>query len=473
MAVAQTNGGFRTLLKKRNFVRLWLAQLISMTVFNATNYALIVLIGKITSSSIMIGLVIICFSLPAILIGAPAGVFVDRMNKRRVMWLSNCVRAIIMFFFVFILFANRNSVLIPIYLLTFLLSAVGQFFSPAEGSAIPMLVSEQELTPALSLFNITFMLSQALGYILLAPIALSVLPTFTLIGINIDPFVQLNALIAVLYLVCAFLILSIPKSSLTQTQLQHKGTPDIATQTLSVFRTVWDETMQGWRFIHKRKMLLLAVIQLSFAGVLILVIGQLSLTIVTQMLGMPANMMAFVFAPAGIGLVLGSVLMPRVLQRIGQSRTVLIGTTVMALAMTLAPLATLLAHQLMPHTWNQTPILLIVVGVLMFFAGISLDCVNIPAQASMQERSPDWIKGRVLSLQLVLYNACAIPIILFTGAVTDLFRVDRVLYLIAICVFAFGIWGLSYERRHINDRSSEDHQADKKPLKQALSSHNV
>ena len=109
----------------------------------------------------------------------------------------------------------------------------------------------------------------------------------------------------------------------------------------------------------------------------------------------------------------------------------------------------------------------------MFFAGISLDCVNIPAQASMQERSPDWIKGRVLSLQLVLYNACAIPIILFTGAVTDLFRVDRVLYLIAICVFAFGIWGLSYERRHIKDRSPEDHQADKEPMKQALSSHNV
>ena len=52
-----------------------------------------------------------------------------------------------------------------------------------------MLVSEQELTPALSLFNITFMLSQALGYILLAPIALSVLPTFELIGITIDPFV--------------------------------------------------------------------------------------------------------------------------------------------------------------------------------------------------------------------------------------------------------------------------------------------
>jgi Major Facilitator Superfamily. len=464
MAVAQSNEGFRSLLKKRNFVRLWLAQLISMTVFNATNYALIVLIGKVTGSTFLIGLVIICFSLPAVLIGAPAGVFVDRMDKRRVLWLSNCLRALIMLIFVLILFANRSSVLIPIYLLTFTLSAIGQFFSPAEGSAIPMLVSEQELTSALSLFNITFMLSQALGYILLAPIALTLLPTITLFGIQMDAFIQLNGIIVFLYLICAFLIISIPPTALVQPKPQQKGMPDIATQTLSIFRTVWEETKQGWNFIDKRKLLYLAVVQLSFAGVLILIIGQLALPIVKQMLGLQPDMMAFVFAPAGIGLVVGSFLMPRVLERLGRSQTVFIGTTVMSIAMLLAPLAALLAHILMPHAWNQNPLLLIVVGILMFFAGMSLDCINIPAQASMQERSPDWIKGRVLSLQLVLYNAVSIPIILFTGALTDLFRVDRVLYMIAVCVFLFGLWSLSYERKHINDTPSEDYQQEEEQI---------
>lgn len=470
MAVVQSNEGFLTLLKKKNFLRLWLAQLISMTVFNATNYALLVLINNLTQSTLMVGLAIISFSLPAILIGAPAGVFVDRMNKRRVMWLSNCLRALVMFLFVFILFADRHSVLTPIYLLTFILSSIGQFFSPAEGSAIPMLVGENELTPALSLFNVTFMLSQALGYVLLAPIALSVLPKFTVLGITIDAFIQLNMLIGILYLVCAFLIMAIPAQAFTQPRWQSKAEPDIATQTLSIFQNVWDETLQGWHFIRQRKILLLAVLQLSFAGVLILVIGQLAIPIVTKLLHLDSNMMAFVFAPAGIGLVLGSILMPRVIKRMGQSRTVIIGTTVMGLAMLGMPLATLFGQMMMGSTWNQNPLLLIIVGGLMFFAGMALDCVNIPAQASMQERSPDWIKGRVLSLQIVLYNAFSIPVILFIGGASDAFGIDRVLYALAVCVFAFGIWGLYYERAHQNDAPPDDEEDSKQKVQATIGS---
>src|SRR6266705_4987234 len=178
MNVATPSGGFLTLLRKRNFLLLWLAQLISMTILNASNFALLVLIEEVTCSTTLVGLAIICFSLPALLLGAPAGVYVDRMNKRRVLWASNCLRAIATFLFVLSLLLNRHQ-LIPVYLLTFLISSIGQFFTPAEGSAIPMLVSEEELMPALSLFNITFMLSQAIGYIA-APLIILFLPTFQL-----------------------------------------------------------------------------------------------------------------------------------------------------------------------------------------------------------------------------------------------------------------------------------------------------
>src|SRR5436305_8111951 len=210
MTLASTHrDGFLTLLRKRNFLRLWLAQLISMTIFNASNYALLILIEEVTHSTTLVGLAIICFSLPALLFGAPAGVYVDRMNKRRVLWSSNCLRAIATFIFVISLLTNRSQ-LIPVYLLTFLISCIGQFFTPAEGSAIPMLVSEEELMPALSLFNITFMLSQALGFILLAPIILSLLPAFTITSLVIHPVDSLYIIVAVLYGVCAGLIAMIP-----------------------------------------------------------------------------------------------------------------------------------------------------------------------------------------------------------------------------------------------------------------------
>src|SRR2546423_7643492 len=154
MAVAAPRSGFRTLLRKRNFVLLWMAQLISMTILNASNYALLVLIEEITGSTTLVGLAIICFSLPAVLFGAPAGVYVDRMDKRLVLWGSNLLRALATFIFAIVLLIDHHQ-LIPVYLLTFLISSIGQFFTPAEGSSIPMLVSEEELMPALSLFNIT------------------------------------------------------------------------------------------------------------------------------------------------------------------------------------------------------------------------------------------------------------------------------------------------------------------------------
>src|SRR5947209_18083371 len=108
MAVTLPREGFRSLLKKKDFLRLWLAQLLSMTILNASNYALLVLIEEVTGSTTLVGLAIICFSLPAVLFGAPAGVYVDRMNKRRVLWASNCLRAVATLLFVLSLLFDRH-----------------------------------------------------------------------------------------------------------------------------------------------------------------------------------------------------------------------------------------------------------------------------------------------------------------------------------------------------------------------------
>jgi hypothetical protein len=114
----------------------------------------------------------------------------------------------------------------------------------------------------------------------------------------------------------------------------------------------------------------------------------------------------------------------------------------------LIPSVTFLAKFLQPTTWNSNPLLSLTIALLMAIAGIALDFINIPAQTTMQALSPDWIKGRVLSLQLVLYNALSIPVILFIGGLSDLYGIRRVLYLLAAGQIAFGIWGIYYERKH-------------------------
>jgi MFS family permease len=454
MTTAAPQRGFHTLFKNRNFLLLWLAQLISMTILNASNYAILVLINQITGSTTLVGLAIICFSIPAVIIGAPAGVFVDHRNKRRVLFYSNILRALATFGFVISLLINRNE-LVTVYLLTFLISSIGQFFTPAEGASIPLLVDEEELTSALSLFNITFMLSQAIGFIVFAPIILSLLPSFTLVNISIFPVEVLYAIIAVLYLVSALLISLIPSKAFTERK--HEMHKQIGTDTIGALQNVWNEVREGWTFIRRKSQLFLAVIQLSFAGVLLLVIGELAIPLTTRLFNLPASPgLVIVFAPAGVGLVAGSIVMPRILQRISKEHAIFIGNLVLAGTIVLLPLSTFLARYMEKHGLSSNLIYLGAVPLLMFIAGVAIDFINIPAQTAIQEYTPEWIKGRVLALQLMLYNAFSIPILLFIGGFADAFGLDKVIYLLSITIVGFGLWGGYYERKHKDQDTNGD-----------------
>ena len=191
---------------------------------------------------------------------------------------------------------------------------------------------------------------------------------------------------------------------------------------------------EGWSFIRHNSQLFLAVVQLSFAGVLLLVIGELATPLVTRLFGLPASLMAIVFAPAGVGLVVGLLIMPRILQRISKELAIFIGSLVLAGTIALLPLSTLLAHYIEKQGLSTQPIYFVAVPLLMFIAGIAIDFINIPAQTAIQEFTPEWIKGRVLALQLMLYNAFSIPILLFIGGIADTFGIDKVIYLLSIAI---------------------------------------
>ncbi|HEY0757551.1 MAG TPA: MFS transporter [Ktedonobacteraceae bacterium] len=447
MAVATPRGeGFLTLLRKRNFLLLWLAQLISMTVLSASNYALLVLIKTVSPSNILLALALIAFSVPAVLIGAPAGVFVDRRNKRQVLFYSNCLRALATMGFVVSLIINQTQ-LLPAYLLTFLVSAIGQFFTPAEGASIAMLVTGEELMPALSLFQVTFMISNALGLVILGPLLILLLPSLSVLGLYIPSIALLYLIMALLYLICSGLIALIPVRNFTEPKRRKAPTGVLASESLGVLQTIWSEMLQAWAFIRRRPMLFESVIQISFAGVLLQLIGLLAFPLVTDLLHQTPNFVPIVFAPAGIGLVLSSLFMPRIIKTFGKSRTIFIGCLALAVLVVLLPLTTLLAQQLKQNGFAIEALQVVVVDVIMFLAGTALNFVNLPSSTAMQEQTPEWIKGRVLALQLVLYNACSIPVLLLNSSIIDLFSLPTVLYLLAISITIFGFWGIFYERK--------------------------
>ena len=437
--------GFRTLMRNPYFLRLWLAQLISQTIMNAANYALIIVTQKAGTGSFTAAAgAIVAFSLPALLFGAPAGVLVDRLDRRLVLWVSNLLRAIACVIFAAVLFIDSTP-LLPVYIIAFFIALVGQFFAPAEGAAIPLLVRRDELIHALSLFNITFTLAQAAGLIILGPLMLALIPTFQFgsgsTAIDITSRQTLFIVIAALYVVCIGLILSIPKAKMKM-PAQARDTEDalFEPKEMSQVRRVYVSILQCGNFIRKDRKLLISVCQLALGGSIVAVIAMIAPGFVEQFFHQPAELAALVFVPAGAGLVIGSAITPNVARWLGYTRTITIGIIM------LAGCAALLAgvHAVAPRlfgaeTFYNAPLYLGVMLLLTFAIGIGLDFVNVPAQTLLQERSPDWIKGRVLAVQAMLLNGVTIPFVLIMGRIADGFGLSPAILALAGIIASTGL----------------------------------
>lgn len=438
--------GYRSLFRNRLFLRLWIAQLISQTIMNATNYGMIILVSKESNSTFATSGAFVAFSLPAAIFGAPAGVLVDRFDRRLVLWVSNALRAVVALVFVLSLVVNPAA-LWPVYTLTFILAVIGQFFGPAEGAAIPKLVHKNELMNALALFNITFTLAQVAGLILLGPLALLLIPTITLVHITILPAASLFVLIALLYLVCAGLILSIPHTQLdvpgivvaARSQQADPSARRRRYQTDRRLGGIWKGIVEVMKFIWHDGILQISVWQLTLAGLILSIVALFAPRFVEVFFHAPPELAALVFLPAGIGVLLGSAVTPYIARRLRYTVTITIGIIAISVCAAMLTIARWLAPILQPHSWwNSWPYLTLIIG-LTFAIGVALDFVNVPAQTRMQEHTPDAIKGRVLSTQTMLLNLLTAPILPLMGVAADTLGLGGALLILAGAVASLGL----------------------------------
>ena len=434
-------GSFRRVLKNRSFLLLWLAQLLSQIVFNAANYGVIAIVTAVTHSTVLVGLAIVSFTLPAVPFSLLAGVYVDYLDKRLVLWVSNALRAATTGLIVFALLWNPH-LLIPLFFLTFLISLVTQFFIPAEASAIPLLVSKNDLAPALSLFNITLTIAQALGFLILGGLLAVLFPSFALsfgfLHVQVQSFDMLFALVALVYVICTLLILAIPKRALQQEQrVEPALLRSLGKQSWQIIR---HDVKEAWDCVREDHTLLLSLLRVSFVSILLLVIGELAGPFIVNVLQLPVQDMPIILAPGGLGLVLGGLIMPALTRRLGQNRTITLGSLCSAACLSLIPLG----HFLWSRLALPTPGILYYVGAVTFVLGVALDMVNIPAQTMMQEQAPAEERGRLFSFQSMLFNAGSIPVLLFAGVIGDTLGIETVIYLLAAAVLGFSLWAARY-----------------------------
>src|SRR4051812_47065463 len=84
--------GARFLLGLRNFRLLWLAQVISDFGDGLTNLALMIFVYQLTGSAAALATMAIVLGIPQVTFGLIAGVYVDRLDRRRIMIGADVVR---------------------------------------------------------------------------------------------------------------------------------------------------------------------------------------------------------------------------------------------------------------------------------------------------------------------------------------------------------------------------------------------
>ena len=142
---------------------LWIGQVISQFGDRLNQMALIAFIFKrAPGSTFELAKLMALTIIPVFLIGPIAGVYVDRWDRRRTMFVCDLIRALLVFSIPF-LFMETHS-LAPLYIVVFLTFCLSRFFVPAKMSIIPDLVQKEDLLMANSLVNITGMVASAMGF---------------------------------------------------------------------------------------------------------------------------------------------------------------------------------------------------------------------------------------------------------------------------------------------------------------------
>ena len=403
-----------------------------------------------THSVFLVGLSIIAFTLPAVPFSVVAGALVDKLNKRMVLWVSNILRAVTMLLLFASLIIDHTNPW-PVFVLTYLTALIGQFFIPAESAAIPLLVGESELMPALSLFGISLSISQAIGFLILGRIVATLFPPFTFsVGsmlLHVQSANMVFAVVAVLYIVCAAVILCIPSRSFEEEHLRKlkddRG-PHVAVG--ASLQRLWCDMVEGWRIVRADRLLFFAVVQLSLVGILMLLVGELAGTFVQEILHHPPEDMSIILAPAGFGLIVASVVMPQITKLVGKIRLTTLGFFVLALGLVLLPASQWLALRLDPAHGAESAALLWTTVLLVFLVGGAMASVNVPTQTIMQERAPVAGRARVFSLQFMMYNTGSIPILLFAGVIEHFLGFDQLIILLSSGLLLFCLWGWWYVR---------------------------
>lgn len=137
--------------------------------------AILVVVYAASESAVLLGVVGAARILPYIVLSVPAGMVVDRFDRRMVLLVTDVARGLLMLVLAALALADASVILIVA--VSILAACFSTFFGPAISALLPTLVDESDLGPANSawatLDNVAFIVGPALAGALIAAGGLS------------------------------------------------------------------------------------------------------------------------------------------------------------------------------------------------------------------------------------------------------------------------------------------------------------
>ena len=381
-----------SVFRNRSFRFLWAGQLVSGMGSALTTLAASILVFRITGSALHVGLMLMSTAGPTILVGLVAGVVVDRYDRKRILLLSDLVRAVLIGLIPWLIQFN----IAWLYAIVAASSAITQFFDSAHASVLPEVATEAELSAANSFMAISSIGSTTVGFAAAGMIASST---------NINWAFYLDALS---FLVSAFLIFitHIP----AMPAIEDTSVAAIGANLRAGLRTVLDMPALRSLFMIVVPIFLIFGLQNS-----------LYLPFAIKTLGGTEFQFGLQQAAEAVGIALGSLLMIRMADRIREGQWLVLSYVLMAFVA--------LAYSL---SWTM--------GAAIFLLGLS-GFVNSPSfigrQLVIQRSTPREMRGRVNSAFFVVRDVMFVVGMAMAG-LADVINIRLLFLLSAVALLLAG-----------------------------------
>jgi MFS family permease len=417
--------GFFTVLKNRNFVTLWSGQIFSQLADKVYVVLMIAIIesqfqSENQSISGWVSAILIANTIPAVLFGSLAGVFVDRWHKKEVLVITNLLRGGLVLVVPFLLWLTKGQVVVNLPLgfeillaVTFMVSTLGQFFAPAEQSAISMIVDKPNLLAANSLYTTTAMGSLIVGFAIGEPILALADSLGASVGLGVN--IGKELLVGTSYVI-AGIFLIVMRTGETK-QIPTGDEPHVLA-----------DLQDGIRYLGEHKQIKGALIQLVILQSVIASMTVVAVRMAELLPEIKASQFGFLLAAGGVGMGLGAVALSYLDRLLSRTQLSLYGSLGVA--------CSLIGLSFSQSLWLS---LLCLVGMGVFSAS-----VLIPMQTTIQSETPEEMRGKVFGLQNNAINiALSLPLAL-TGIAETALGVPTVLLSLAAISAIGGIFTQKY-----------------------------